>query len=305
MKKTGLFGVIQKPSERMYSHNAGHTLMLISQLKFNGVKCEVVSGYDLSDFETIVITEGVNFREGVYNVFGGVSDELLKRLEALENFGGEIVCFDRYIPDYSEFCIKRKLDFKFTKKIKRGYTLGDKTKMILGDSHSLSVFKPDYILNRNDGKTLHGALKVGLKNYINPETRDLICYFGNIDNKFHLCRQKDPFLANELLVNEYINQLSDLNLDMISVVEILPIENPSRKIPSTGKYKGQNYFGEPSLRNELRLLFNKKIADSGVNVLKWDLPLDNNGYLSFDAQESKQSVHLRPSFYMFIDEILK
>ena len=36
-------------------------------------------------------------------------------------------------------------------------------KLILGDSHSVSIYKPGYCINRNDGKTLNGFLNIGIK----------------------------------------------------------------------------------------------------------------------------------------------
>ena len=38
-------------------------------------------------------------------------------------------------------------------------------KLVLGDSHSISVYKEGHTISRNDGKTLKGFLNKGLQNY--------------------------------------------------------------------------------------------------------------------------------------------
>ena len=77
------------------------------------------------------------------------------------------------------------------------------------------------------------------------------------------------------------------------------IENESRKIPKSGQYKGQNFFGSIELRKELRLEANKIMLESGIPFLEWpNTFLNSEGSLSFDIMEPKQSVHIRPMFYM-------
>src|SRR5690606_38906690 len=118
--------------------------------------------------------------------------------------------------------------------------------IVLGDSHSISVCPSNYNIIRLDGKTLYGALKIGLINLLPKELpKNLIVYFGNIDVRFHLCRQHNP-KAVEYLLNDYFHQLFDLKklgVKNITVVQVLPIEDPSRKIPKTGQYKNKNFFG--------------------------------------------------------------
>jgi len=176
-------------------------------------------------------------------------------------------------------------------------------KLVLGDSHSLSVYKQGYGISRNDGKTLHGFLKLGLKNFINESINDLIFYSGNIDIRFHLHQFGKSGI--DKLILELERQLIDLNIKSISLVKLIPIEEESRKLPGTGLYKGQPFYGSKELRSELVNYFNEKLNDICIknnwNILSWKFNYEN---LSFDFMEAKQSVHLRPSSYMFINQFI-
>lgn len=308
MSKIAIFGVLASPSMSMSSHNHGHVLYLMSQLKsiYPGKKIEVIK-YDqsLDQYDEIVITEGVNFREGTYNVFGGITGKIISSLQALSEFKGDIVCYDNNCPDYNEFIVKRKIPLKVNISIAKK-RFSNFQKMIIGDSHSLSVYKPGYYLDRNDGKTLYGAINnIGLRKYVVEETQEAIFYFGNIDLRFHLERQGSPAQSAIRLARQYVEAVKELGLKKASIVELLPAEHESRKIPGTGLYKGRSYFGTKDGRKVLKSIFNDVLYGSGIEILKWDhLPLTSEGDLSFDAMESRQSVHLRPSSYMFINEIL-
>jgi len=61
----------------------------------------------------------------------------------------------------------------------------------------------------------------------------------------------------------------------------------------------KNFFGSKELRKELRLIANDVILNSGLNYLSWPGTfLNEQGDLSFDIMEPKQSVHIRPLYYM-------
>ena len=101
--------------------------------------------------------------------------------------------------------------------------------LVLGDSHAVSAYKPGANISRNDGKTLYGILKEGMQNYIPEGTKHLISYFGNIDIRHHLGRQKDPLFSTIKLAEDYIKHLEELNIPKITVgikLEKLKIEKP-------------------------------------------------------------------------------
>lgn len=305
--KIGMIGIVNNLSTRMSSHNAGWTYVSRSALEtyFNN-KVEILdNSNNYENYDILVINEGVNYRQDVFNFFGGVQESQIDSLIKFSNFKGKIYCVNIPI-DYNILTIKRKelkhLDIVFEKP--EVINLNQvSNKLVLGDSHSLSVFKQGYGISRNDGKTLHGFLKLGLKNFINESINDLIFYSGNIDIRFHL--HQFGKIGIDKLILELERQLIDLNIKSISLVKLIPIEDESRKLPGTGLYKGQPFYGSKELRSELVNYFNEKLNDICIknnwNILSWKFNYEN---LSFDFMEAKQSVHLRPSSYMFINQFI-
>ena len=180
--------------------------------------------------------------------------------------------------------------------------------LALGDSHTFSMYKPGMAVCRNDGQTLHGALKRGLKSFITPfgsNIKHLTLYFGNIDIRHHLMRQGDPFGAMDTMLDEYFKQIKELGMESVELIETLPIENESRKLPKTGFYKGTPFAGTWAERTKLHQMWNIRLdqfarrnPDLNVTVYKHpDVYKNELGELDFEVMELPQSVHLRRSFY--------
>ncbi len=254
---------------------------------------------EISNYDVLVLNEGVNFREGQFNFFGGVQDNQKKALINFSKFKGKVYSINQLV-DYNILTKKRKefkelgLFFPIPEKVIQTKDYSDK--LILGDSHSLSVYRDGYSISRNDGKTLHGFLKLGLHSFVDSNVKELVFYAGNIDVRFHLCRI-NPNIKS--MVSMLERQILDLNLDKVSIVQLLPIENESRKIPKTGLYKGEPFYGTQNERSIKRNIINNELERmcerQGFKFLKWDL----GDTLSFEDMEARQSVHLRPSSYMF------
>lgn len=312
MRKIGMVGIINNLSTRSYSHNAGWTFVTSSILStYFGENVDIVSNKDdLTAYDTLIINEGVNFKPGVFNFFGGVQDRQKEALKSFASYQGEVLYLNEFA-DYSIPCKKRKdlatlADLVFPK----GEVL-DLSKLsdsiIIGDSHSVSAFKPGRTILRLDGKTLNGALNIGLENLIPNGQKDVQFYFGNIDVRFHIKR----FGGTSALVDlfeRYSDQVRGLARKGYSVTltHLIPIESESRKIPGTGKYKGANFFGSRVERTSYVMLFNSLVdelaKELGLKVEKWNKL--NYAELSFDDMEARQSVHLRPSSYMYINDIM-
>ena len=179
---------------------------------------------------------------------------------------------------------------------------------MVGDSHSISAWEPGRTINRLDGKTLNGALKIGLKNLIpTKDQKNVQFYFGNIDVRFHFHRFGGADAIREIF-KRYVDQLTDLKKEgyNITLTHLIPVEDESRKIPGTGKYLGKNFFGSQLERLEYVEHFNSLIEQTAesldLKVARWK-NLDYNG-LSFDDMESRQSVHIRPSSYMHANKFI-
>jgi len=302
-----MIGIVNNLSTRLSSHNAGWTFVSRSALEtYFNEKVEILdNSSNYQDYDILVINEGVNYRQDVFNFFGGVQESQIDSLIKFSNFQGKTYCVNIPI-DYNILISKRKelkhLDIVFKKPDvinleKISY------KLVLGDSHSLSVYQPGFAISRNDGKTLHGFLKIGLKNYINKFITDLVFYAGNIDIRFHLHQYGKEGIDKLLL--ELERQLLEISFNSVSLVKLLPIEDESRKLPGTGLYKGQPFYGSKELRTDLVIYYNQKLEDLCIKnnwkILSWKFDYNN---FSFDSMEAKQSVHLRPSSYMFINQFI-
>lgn len=280
--KTGIIGVLNNPATSLNSHS--HGMVDIVSIMFNA---EVLTEkHDWSEYDKLIIYHGVNFRPGSYNVIGGINEEVVKRADKLCNFPGKVYTLDGF--QLNDFSIKRKLDKYNSHQLFESIQLPTKQKLLIGDSHSISVWKDNrYSINRMDGKTLYGFLK-------NPIIADQY-YFGNIDVRFHLPRQSDPISATLDLVKRYIDHA---RLNNAEVTCLLPIETESRKIPSTGLYKGKPFFGSRNLRENLVNLFNEKLLESGLKVHHWPIKwYENISFYESEVMEPKQSVHIRPKYY--------
>jgi hypothetical protein len=289
--KTGIIGVLNNPATSKNSHSAG-MVHIVSKL----FDADILNEKDnWLEYDKLIIYHGTNFRAGVFNVIGGLNDAVFLRAEKLNEFINKkdnVLTLDGF--QLNQFSVKRKLNLYDDVKDINVIDLPEKENLVIGDSHSLSVWPDDeYTISRNDGKTLHGFLKQDrdLSTY-----KKIIFYFGNIDLRFHLARQENPIEATRDLFKRYCQYASKYDA---TIVLLLPVEDESRILPKSGQYKGQNFFGSIELRKQLRLEANKVIIESGLPFIDWpEEYLDNQGNLSFDVMEPKQSVHLRPEFYL-------
>jgi hypothetical protein len=286
--KTGIIGVLNNPATSENSHSAG--MVNIVRKLFNADVLKENDDWD--SYDQLIIYHGVNFRAGKFNIIGGINDQVLLRAKKLNNYKGDLYSLDGF--QLNDFSKVRKLNLYDDAQNIELIKLPKRKNLVIGDSHSLSIWpNENYEISRNDGKTLFGFLK------LNMDLSDydhIIMYFGNIDLRYHLARQEDPIEATKKLFTNYVNYASKYN---VTLTTLLHVEHESRKIPQSGQYKGQNFFGSMELRKQIRLVANKIITESGLKYIEWpESYLDEEGNLSFDAMEPKQSVHLRPKFYI-------
>jgi hypothetical protein len=153
------------------------------------------------------------------------------------------------------------------------------------------------------GRTLHGFLKRVTPEQLNEEYDETVTYFGSIDLRFHLARQEDSAVATVDLFKRYAEFSHKLKNN--TVIGLLPVEHESRKLPGTGLYKGQKFFGSRELRMQLRDLAHQTLKNEGVKLFEWPQEwIDSDGTKMLDILEMKQSVHLRPKYYPYLNEIV-
>ena len=261
-----------------------------------------------NEYERLYILEGVNYQENVFNFIGGPQPEHRAKLEAMANYKGLAIAVNVPI-DLNVFNKRFNIDHQFTAincidfaKL-HGIIRGS---LVRGDSHSLSVWRPGFGLDRTDGKTLFGFLKDAdsLIEEWNKKYDEVVLYFGNIDIRFHLMRQDNPAEAVGDLIRRYVEFAKKLN--NATLVNLLPVEHESRKLPGTGLYLKQPYFGTRQERARLVDTANRIMNNSGLKTLQWPNEwIDEDGTKMFEYMEPKQSVHLKPKYYMFAKEFVK
>ena len=261
------------------------------------------------NYDLLYICEGVNFVAGSFNVPGGPQPLHTEKMKAIADFKGELR-YSNSIFDFNKFNQRLKIEAAFpeTHRVSFYNTFLahglESRKAVIGDSHALSVWKPQHTLDFTAGRTLHGFLKRESVEQINNRFDEVTLYFGNIDLRFHLMRQENPQQATADLFNRYVEFAKQLK--KATLVELLPVEHESRKIPGTGLYKKQPFFGTREERMQVREIANEIINNSGLEVIQWPSEwIDADGTKMLDILEMKQSVHLRPKHYPYLTEITK
>lgn len=303
--KRAIVGILNNPAKSINSHSAGWN-MLIRDLIFKGADF-LTEKDNWIDYDEFLICHGPNYKPSSYNIIGGVTDSLIKRINKLHEIqtcGKKIYTIDDF--DVNDFLEKRIPTFKdkyfFNNFLK--VEIQERSNLILGDSHSISAWPNDnYTIKRNDGKTLYGFLKNPKKYFNRSKYDDVILYFGNIDIRFHLARMVNPKAACLELVKRYIDFCM---VNECRAVSLLPVESETRKIPKSGMYKGSPFFGSRDLRTELVEIFNLELKYwLKGNCLTWPEYWYNNiDFYESEVMESRQSVHLRPKYYKSREQVV-
>jgi hypothetical protein len=316
-------------SSSEYSHRSAQAEIYAQQLynyltQVQGKKVDFKINYgnkekDYDQYDVIYVYHG-NDWSGVLNLFGGpagLSDK--EGLVALLSRPEKIVSLVIPMPDYAGLLRKRlKSNEKFGNILDQlpeyqktstesRPTFEGTRKLVVGDSHATSLYRPGWDVLSIPFKTCHGASK-GLKqliqdhNVVSAAYDEFEFYFGNIDIRHHLCRFSEPILSTENLASTYFLQVSQF--PNASIYEPLPIENPSRKLPKTGYYKGTPYFGSWKERNLVKEVFSDTLEslckNSAVTFVRWSDRLKNQeGELDFKYMEKPRSVHLARSAYPY------
>lgn len=327
MKSIGIDLILENVPVNPGSHKASWLYMWASQLRTNDVYVEVLHKKDWADYDEIYIHQGSLIENFAPNVFGGVSDKTIAKLKRLiEVDKSKLFSLDIPMIDYGKF-IKSRLHNKSTHESAKDVdwdkvseicanmpvirqTDLNRSHLIIGDSHSFSMYIKGASVNRTDGKTLNGALNSGLKSFIEPygsNVSNLTFYFGNIDIRHHMCRLNDANYKKNVdsLLERYEKSLIELKMEnyKIEIISALPIENESRYIPnSIGRYKGEPFYGSWDERNKCKNYFNKKLKElcDRNNFDYYEHPesyRNEKEELSFDVMEPKQNVHLSRQFY--------
>lgn len=331
--KVGITNLLSNITTREGSHKGGWARLLKCQLKNMGFeKVDILDNKNsLSEFDVIIFDLGAEF-SGALNMFGGLDEKVFKRLNEIKNFQGNLFSWRHDVPSLSVLSGRRSNAstceaFKATaetfldevqdvldscKTFDHAYKTD---KLLIGDSHTPSVWDPTFMIERQDGRTLYGSLK---KREISLYVKTLgplsvvHVHMSSIDVRHHVLRQPDPqqsiYEMLTLLGNELVDLKNQGYLQNVVLTETMGIEDESRDLPKTGYYKGKPFFGGWHQRNDIREYFNEKIKEQAymnnkTGLFDWlvlKFPkyfFDQSGKLRFDVMEKPQSVHLSPEHY--------
>ena len=296
-------------TDRLGSHRTAWAYMRADQIGRFGHEVDVIytkdeNKTDWDQYDNVLVYLGMEW-SGALNLFGGASDENLKKFTRLLDFGARIQWLDERPKGFGDLVAKRwpNFDYASLNRLAQECPIArqpDNEYIILGDSHSLNWYIPGASVLRHDGKTLFGALKDGISSFLAYEPLKLAVGFGNIDIRHHLMRQNHPLESLHSMCEQLNLQLLSYQANVgceIELIQPLPIENESRKLPQTGYYKGTPFFGtwqeRDFLSKKMDEAYQEMCLKNGWTYLTYPAYFKNQlGELDFDAMEKPGSVHV-------------
>jgi hypothetical protein len=327
MKKSIIFNPFTPIPKSEKSHIRGWAMMWAQRLDADIATKET----DLLDYENIYIDHGVNFH-GSLNLFGGFNDDIVSNcynlMHAVDN-EAKLFSLDWKIKDCNYISqIEKRIGAKTTSEmvdfnfLERFENILNKAKYlpmeslnldkwIIGDSHTLAFSTKDQVITRLNGQTLYNAIyKKGLDSFLHYQNKpkkikEITLCLGSIDIRFHLLRLK-TFTAKEfadLYAKEIIKWQNFYNIP-IKVCAPVPIEHELRKLPKTGQFEGQNFYGARWERLKFTFDFIKYLSDYCFDFdliqppKEWyTMPGDE---YAREIMELHSSVHIAPKYYRSI-----
>lgn len=311
-----------------YSHRASWVKMRMHQ---EGEEWDLQPKPEtLKDYDRVIIYMGMEWK-GVLNLFGGNESPLLEYARKLKDIDPNKVAWLDLHPDNVDQGIlelevyeqlERRIpeeDWSHIKKFNQIMVQPRFKNLVVGDSHAISQYRPGWNVNRNDFKTLHGALKDGLSSFLLSARPERLClYFGNIDIRHHLNRQVNTVGSTIELATRYVEQVEALlnthdQLEEVEIVWPLFLESEDRKLPKSGFYKGEPFSGTVQERSEIRKLFCDTLValtvdNPKIKMYQWPItwletftPGDNSTMLlDQEYMERPRSVHLAWKYSRFM-----
>ena len=307
-------------AKRPASHRGAQGVMYGNMIKEKYGHCDINYGGEIkdhNDYDSLWVYHGNDWSGGI-NMFGGVYGfPYVKNTVNFSQFKGKVYSIGIDFPPYHQM-VKSKLDSAKKEvqpewhdvdleNLERMFEEAERIdypnktkKLVVGDSHSICMYRPGWTVNSVPFKTLNGALNEGLESFIKIETEGPVeFYFGNIDIRHHVCRLEVGWEKSvKDLAERYVTEVNNLSVPG-RIYELLPIENETRKIPKSGFYNGQPFHGTWEERNNARKLFNEIIHDSGLGIKWTNYLLNKKGELDFDYMEKPQSIHLSRKYYPY------
>lgn len=328
-KKIGITSLISNITTREGSHKGGWSRLLKCQLNNLGHNDVTIldNKNSLSQFDVIIFDLGAEF-SGSLNMFGGLDEKVFKRLNEIKDFKGSLYSWRNELPSILTLNGRRTNEstcegFKQTPEtfLNDVQSVLNTTQvfnhayrtdtLLIGDSHTPSVWTPAAMIERRDGRTLNGMIEnytvkkyLGLLKDAGCEIKHVHIHCGSIDVRHHVCREKDPEQTVAGYLINLVAQMYEIGYDeRVTLNHTMGIEDESRELPKTGYFKGTPFYGNWELRNRCRLIFNEVVDDYTKGCPGWkslgfpEYFFDDSGKLRFEVMEKPQSVHLSPEHY--------
>jgi hypothetical protein len=324
-KPSGIGNLFTPTPKSPKSHVRGWTEHWESCLGHNHGDLKILGKSDvgLGNLSHFYFDHGVNATPGQLNLFGGVTDDIAFALmEIAASPHMFLMCLDHSWQDmgYAEnlksrlnqktcsMFLTEKLIDKIDQQFKDGFTATqyqvDTDTAVIGDSHSIAFADVGNAISRTNGLTLFGALKNDhfeneLEKFPDKIERVTLCA-GSIDIRHHMLRPSAYPLEDVLFTfRKKVDKLERHYGVQITVCGPVPVEHEGRKIPKTGFYEGEPFFGSQEQRAELTDRWNDMLAERFPRVVTppqdW-FTMDPEEYAS-THMELSSSVHIGPQSY--------
>ena len=264
---------------------------------------------DILRADTVYIDHGANFG-GTLNLFGGATKEVFDRINTVMACKN-VVSLDWNMPDYGEMLRKRignattytGIDYDWCDKVSDRISNITSLKqtdlktnsVIYGDSHTIAFSGKGDKVFRTDGKTLFGTLKKGFD--LEGEYDKITLCLGSIDIRHHILRHHNFSLKYTL--KEYVRQGNQLGDDVWFCAPV-PVEFEGRRIPKSGYFKKEPFYGSWEDRHDLTNKFIEILHDESKGKVimpptEW-YTMDPEKYAN-TYMEHGSSFHVAPPYY--------
>ena len=264
--------------------------------------------HDADPVEILYLDHGVNFG-GSINLFGGFDDKLKQRVD---NFllADKVYSLDIDMPEYGNMLAKRKdcpdKDWcaRVQDKCDGAQTMLstdlDTDWLTIGDSHSAAFAPEGSMVIKTNGLTLNGMIKNNFQ-YVRDHMakcnnlQGITLVFGNIDLRHHICRLGIDYRDMWIELKRFGDSLPV----PVEYAVPWPIEFEGRKLPKTGYYKGQPFWGSYYERSQALAGIIETMDMISMNKIMYpnEWLMMNPEVYAKEKMEGTSSVHISPECY--------
>ena len=264
--------------------------------------------HDADPVEILYLDHGVNFG-GSINLFGGFDDKLKQRVD---NFllADKVYSLDIDMPEYGNMLAKRKdcpdKDWcaRVQDKCDGAQTMLstdlDTDWLTIGDSHTAAFAPEGSMVIKTNGLTLNGMIKSNFQ-YVRDHMakcnnlQGITLVFGNIDLRHHICRLGIDYRDMWIELKRFGDSLPV----PVEYAVPWPIEFEGRKLPKTGYYKGQPFWGSYYDRSQALAGIIETMDMISMNKIMYpnEWLMMNPEVYAKEKMEGTSSVHISPECY--------